>query len=60
MKLFKIENAEETIRFIKIFDKAFDCLNVRSRLADKPERRGYKSLDDERLEVSKLNTFYRR
>ena len=31
MEYFKIPDAEETIRFIRMIDRAFDCLNVRSR-----------------------------
>ena len=30
MEFYDIPEAQETIRFIRIFDHAFDCLNVRT------------------------------
>ena len=45
----------ETSRFCSMFDKFFDCLNVRSKdecvKKQKPDRRPYKYKDDNRLEV---------
>ena len=54
MEHFSIPGAEETIRFIRMFDKAFDCLNVRSLESAKVNRRGYKRSDDERLDVGEM------
>ena len=51
MEFFKIPGCEETIRFIRMFDRAFDCLNVRSLRSEKPSRRGYTSEEDERILV---------
>ena len=46
---------KETPRFCRIFNKFFDCLNVRSLdehvLKKKPDMRPYKSKDDSRLKV---------
>lgn len=48
---------KETARFCSIFDKFFDCLNVRSLdecvLKRKPDKRPYKYEDDSRLKVFK-------
>ena len=49
---FQIEGSEETARFVRMFDKFFDCLNVRSLRSVKSDRRGYTTSDDERREVS--------
>ena len=51
MEFFKIPGCEETIRFIRMFDRAFDYLNVRSLTSEKPSRRGYTSEEDERILV---------
>ena len=48
---FHIASAEETVRFIRMFDRAFDCLNVRSLCAVKPDLRGYRDASDQRLQV---------
>ena len=49
---------EETERFIRYFDKFFDCLNVRSfsewKTRRKPDRKPYTSPNDPRLEVKSL------
>ena len=46
---------EETIRFIRMFDKFFDCLNVRSPVEHvkkkKPNLKPYTNSHDERLKV---------
>lgn len=46
---------EETEKFIRYFDKLFDCLNVRSlsewKTSRKPDRKPYTSPDDSRFEV---------
>ena len=57
MEYYKVANSEESARFIRIFDKAFDCLNARSLDADKPCRVGYKGGDDERLKVGETKRF---
>lgn len=48
--------AEETARFVLIFDKFFDILNVRSFKEGARKRKKfmhpYRSINDERLEVS--------
>ena len=45
----------ETQRFIRIFDKLFDCLNVRDLhqwvQKRKPDLKPYNKVDDERFEV---------
>ena len=46
---------QETAKFCKMFNKFFDCLNVRSLdecvLKQKPDVRPYKYKDDSRLKV---------
>lgn len=46
---------KETEKFLRCFDKLFDCLNVRSlsewRTSRKPDRKPYTSPDDDRLKV---------
>ena len=49
---YSIPGLEETTRFVRIFDRLFDCLNVRSLRAVKPDRRGYTSATDGLLEVT--------
>ena len=48
----------ETERFVRVFDKFFDCLNVRSpdehQRRRKPNLKPYTRSDDERLMVSGL------
>jgi len=45
-------DTKSTIEFVELFDRAFDCLNVtRVDLNDKPDRRPYYSINDERFEV---------
>lgn len=50
----------ETERFVRTFDKFFDCLNVRNKREyverRKPNLRPYTSLSDERLTVSIANS----
>ena len=53
MEFYKVANYEESARFIRIFDKAFDCLNARILEAEKPCRVGYKEGDDEGLKIGK-------
>lgn len=52
----------ETERFIRIFDKFFDCMNVRSFTEcfekRKPDRRPYRSVDDPRFDVSSYKIVY--
>ena len=47
---------EETEKFIRYFDKFFDCLNVCSfsewKTSRKPDRKPYTSFNDPHLEVS--------
>jgi hypothetical protein len=42
----------ETANFLEMTDKFFDCVNGISDFDVKPERRGYRSVDDPRFEVS--------
>ena len=49
---YAIPGSEETTQFVRMFDRVFDCLNVRSLRAVKPDRRGYTSAADGRLEVT--------
>ena len=52
MKSLNKPELEETIRFIQIFDRAFDCLNV-SKFGDaKPDRKPYRDVNDPRFQVS--------
>ena len=51
MEYFKIPESEETVSFIKMFDKAFDCLNVRSRDNVKENQRAYFKPEDKRLRI---------
>ena len=51
-----VEETEETEKFVRYFDKFFDCLNVRSLSecgvhSRKPDLRPYRSPDDPRLQV---------
>lgn len=42
-----------TRKFIRIFDRSFDCLNGNSQFNyGKPDRAPYRSVDDERFTVS--------
>ena len=56
LRVYGGEEMVETERFVRMFDKFFDCLNVRSpdehqrRL--KPNLKPYTRSDDERLTVS--------
>ena len=55
---YALEEAMETEKFVQLFDKCFDCLNVRCTSASvrrwKPDLRPYRSPDDPRLKVSSL------
>ena len=48
----RVNGAEETAKFLRYFDKGFDCLNARSTKEVKADRRPYTSEDDKRLQVS--------
>ncbi len=56
---FGDESTTETENFIKMFDRFFDCLNVRSlsewKSKLKPDLQPYTSPDDSRLKVRVLN-----
>ena len=42
----------EMVKFIKLFDRTFDCLNVMSRKGGgKPDRQPYYEVNDPRFEV---------
>ena len=53
--LLQIPGTQETTCFVRIFDRAFDYLNVRNlsewREKRKPDRKPYESPSDERLQV---------
>ena len=52
MELAGKPETQETIRFIRTFDKTFDCLNV-SKFGDaKPDRQPYTDVNDPRFQVS--------
>lgn len=55
-KYYAQPDTKETERFVRLFDKLFDCLNVRSVneaiTKKKPNLKPYKSATDERLKVS--------
>ena len=52
---YGLEETQETEKFVRYFDKFFDCLNVRciseSINSRKPDLRPYRSPDDPRLKV---------
>ena len=51
MELAGKPETQETICFIRTFDKAFDCLNV-SKFGDgKPDRQPYIDVNDPRFQV---------
>lgn len=56
MKLTGGPETEETVKFILMFDKFFDVLNVTNftnwARARKPDKQPYQKIDDKRLEVS--------
>ena len=56
MKLTGGPETEETVKFILMFDKFFDMLNVTNFTnwahERKPDKQPYQKIDDERLEVS--------
>ena len=55
LDFYGLEETKETEKFVPMFDKFFDCLNVRCISAcvhrRKPDLRPYRSPDDERLKV---------
>ena len=55
LDFYDLEETKETEEFVRIFDKFFDCLNVRCISASvqrrKPDLRPYRSPDDGRLKV---------
>lgn len=56
LDFYGLEDTKETEMFVRMFDKFFDCLNVRNTKASvhrrKPDLRPYRSPDDPRLKVS--------
>lgn len=56
------DGTQETRIFIRMIDKFFDCLNVRSYLSGTLKRNDnilpYKSSSDERFEVLNASDFY--
>ncbi len=56
---FSDESTTETENFVRMFDRFFDCLNVRSlsewKSKLKPDLQPYTSPDDSRLKVRVLN-----
>ena len=46
-----LHDTHSTIKFLKLFDRAFDCLNVMSQKRDKPDRMPYRNVNDPRFEV---------
>ena len=51
LEYYKVKDSEETVRFCRVFDKVFDCLNVRGLTNVKENRRGHGSADDDRIKV---------
>ncbi|XP_065842085.1 uncharacterized protein [Oscarella lobularis] len=49
LEYYKVKDSEETVRFCRVFDKVFDCLNVRGLTNVKENRRGHGSADDDRI-----------
>ena len=60
LDLYGKSETTETKKFVEIFNKFFDCLNVRSleehRRKKNPNLKPYRSATDERLEVSTCHT----
>lgn len=51
LKMQADQSTSETIRFIEMFDKAFDCLNVtRVKRNDKPYRQPFRDINDQRFD----------
>lgn len=55
LKLTKKDEVAETVKFVEMFDKLFDCLNVSSLSAGKRKKSAFKSpyraVDDFRVKV---------
>ena len=55
LSFYGYDNTSETERFVRLFDKFFDCLNVRSTdeyiQQRKPNLRPYTEITDEQLTV---------
>ena len=60
--MYGFPDTSETERFVRTFDKFFDCLNVRSTdeyiKKRKPNLRPYTDVTDERLTVSSYSNMY--
>lgn len=56
LTLYNDEQTSETQKFVKMFDRFFDCLNVRctseGRQKRKPDLRPYRDPNDSRITVS--------
>ena len=56
LDFYGLKETKETEKFVRMFDKSFDCRNVRCISASvqhrKSDLRPYRSPDDERLKVS--------
>ena len=55
LELFHGPDNQATVEFVRVFDKFFDCLNVRNKREWIVKRKGdlkpYETVDDPRLEV---------
>ena len=55
LKQIEGDEVSETIRFVEMMDKLFDCFNVndydKGRKKRKPFQEPYRSTDDERIKV---------
>ena len=53
LHFYGLEETKKTEKFVRMFDKFLDCLNVRCCVQHrKPDLRPYRSPDDGRLKVS--------
>ena len=48
----KLHTTKSTIEFLKMFNRAFDCLNVMRKDDPHPDKRKYTGMHDKRYEVN--------
>jgi len=62
LKQIKGDEASETIRFVEIMDKLFDCFNVndydKGRKKRKAFQEPYRSADDDRIKVCIYHLYF--
>ena len=58
MELAGKQKKQETIRFIRTFDKAFDCSNVSKFGNTKSDRQPYTDVNDPKFHMSDVNGLF--